>query len=180
MSAKDSVLIQKSTGLILKHGLYPREDMQPIEGLDPDFEYLVKYEPFPAPDYDSRYFVLNKIDAITTDTHPVYTWLNVFKTTHQVVKRDISEIQFHVKQAQKIADTALCNTEEQLSFTLKVQSALDRLQNGLSLTIEEQAILDRSRALKVKLDKNQDNYNVLMAAIIDGTEPDLNAGWQSV
>ena len=179
MSALESVLIQKSTGNIIKYGLYPREDMQPIEGLDPDYAYLVKVTPFKEPDYDSRYYVLNKVEAITTTPHPEYTWLNVYKTTFTVTKRSKEEIEFHVKQAQKQADTALCNTEDQLSFTIKVQASLDRLQQGLALTIDEQTILNKSRYIKVKLDKNQDNYNGIMLLVDAGSEPNIDAGWES-
>lgn len=179
MGALPCVLLQVSTGSIIKHGLYPREDMAEILDLDPDYKWLVKVTPFPAPDYDPRYFVLNTVQAVTTEAHPEYSYLDVYKTTYTVTKRPVEEIEFHVRQAQKEADTALCNTEDQLSFTLKVQSALDRQQQGLTLTTEEQAILDKSRAIKVKLDKNQDNYNVLMTSINAGNEPDMDAGWES-
>jgi hypothetical protein len=179
MAALDSVLINKSTGSIVKYCPYPRADMAAIEGLDPNYEYLVKYEPFPAPDYDSRYYLLNKVEAITTEPHPVYPHLDVFKTTYTLIKRDVTELEFHLKQAKDLADNALCNTENQLSFTLQVQASFDKVQSGLSLTPEEQSVLDRSRAIKVKLDKNQDNFNLLLVSITAGNEPNMDAGWES-
>lgn len=179
MSALQSVLIQKSTGQIIKQGFYPREDMQPIQGLDPDYEYLVKVMPFLAPDYDPRIFILNKVDEITTESHPEYPWLNVYKTTYTLTKRNNEEIAFHIKQAQKLADQNLCSTEDQLSFTIKMQNIIDKQQQGLAINADEQLILDRSRMLKVKLDKNQDNYNMLMSILDAGLEPNIDEGWEN-
>lgn len=178
MGALQCVLIQISTGSIIKHGLYPREDMQLIEGLDPDYKYLIKVTPFSEPDYDSRYFELVITQAVTTEANAEYPHLNNYKTTFGVTKRTTEEIEFHVKQAQKQADTELCNTEDQISFAMKMQSALDRKQQGLALTVDEETVLEKSRAIKVKLDKNQDNYNLLMASITLGNEPNIDAGWE--
>ena len=88
-----AVLIRKSTGEIIKRGLYPREDMALIDGLDPDLEWLLVYIPYEAPDYDPRVFVLTTTESITTQPHPDYIHLNQFLVTYNTVKRDIESIE---------------------------------------------------------------------------------------
>jgi hypothetical protein len=53
-----SVLIQKSTKEIIKHSDYPRSDMQPVQGMDPDFEWLIVHLPFLEPPYDPRVYIM--------------------------------------------------------------------------------------------------------------------------
>ncbi len=60
----EAVLIKKSTGEIIKRGQYPRLDLEPIEGLDPDLEWLFEYRPFVAPDYDPRIYVVKVIEKM--------------------------------------------------------------------------------------------------------------------
>ena len=44
-----------------------------VEGLDPDLEWLVKYEPYIAPDYDSRVFVDRKSTRLNS-SHTVISY----------------------------------------------------------------------------------------------------------
>ena len=65
--------------------------MLPIEGLDPNLEWLVKYEPFVRPDYDSRIFILRQVEEVTTEPHPVYPDL---KLEQYDLKHVYPELQF--------------------------------------------------------------------------------------
>ena len=71
-----SVLINRATGEIIKHTDYPRWDMEPVTDIEPNLEWLVKYQPYAIPDYDSRIFVLKQIEEITTTPHPEYPHKN--------------------------------------------------------------------------------------------------------
>ena len=109
-----AVLIRKSTGEIIKHADYPREDMQPIAGLDSDLEWLVEYIPYVQPDYDSRIFVLLTTESVTTKPHPEWNWLNQYQITYSTVKRPESEITEAIVNAETDANSKIFSYTKQL------------------------------------------------------------------
>ena len=78
-----AILIRKSTQEILKKANYPKSQIQPINGLDDDLEWLLVIE-YPRPTYDADTQKLNKVEAITDTPHPAYDFLNVYSITYEV------------------------------------------------------------------------------------------------
>lgn len=174
-----SVLVRISTGEILNRIPYPRADMGLIEGIDPDLKLLLVHEPYPVPNYDSRMFVLNTTETISETPHPNYPHLHCYMVTHTTTKRPIAEIEVHVKAAQRLADEAIFKSQEQMSSSIRMLSIMDKQNQGLPINSEEQAILEALRQMRVKIDKNLDNYTSLMALIEAGIEPNIDGGWES-
>ena len=176
-----AVLIKKNadqTVEIIKRGEYPNLDMEPIQGLDPDLEWLLVYEPFVQPDYDPRVYVLQTIENITSDPHPVYDHLNQFRVTYLPLKRQSEEIQVAVANAESIANESLLPYDARLKLLCLGLGVLFRKTEGLTLTIKEKAIADRVTALATRIWKNDANARKLAADIITGIEPDLDAAWE--
>ena len=173
-----AVLIKKSTGEIIKHADYPREDMLPIEGLDPDLEWLIKYEPFVRPDYDSRIFILRQVEEVTTDPHPVYTDLNQYKITFETEKRPNEDIQIEIQNAEQEANQGVVPPTRQLKLLALGVGVLFRALDGLELTAKETAIKNEIVDKAVKLWKNDNNLQNKITALAQGEEPNIDEGWE--
>lgn len=172
-----AVLIRKSTGEIIKHADYPREDMQPIVGLDPDLEWLVKYTPFVQPDYDSRIYMMQTVEAVTTDPHPQWTHLHQYRITFSTVKRQNAEIETAILNAENEANSNVFPYEKQLKILALGIGVLFRRVEGMPLTAKETAIKSKCLDIAVNIWKNHDNYAEKVADVKAGREPAIDAGW---
>jgi hypothetical protein len=174
-----SVLIRKSTGELLKRAPYPRADLAPVDGLDPDLEWCIVREPYPAPDYDPRYYSLVTTEqrgAVADATFPhLHPWL----ITHATQKRAELEIATHVDNKERAELDRHLKEVEQLKILALGVGVLFRRVQGLTLTAKEQAIADRCTALAVKLWQNHARAQEIKTQITAGQEPDLEAGWAS-
>lgn len=173
-----SVLIRKSTGEILKHAPYPNEDMSPIIGLDPDLEWLLKTEPFNTPPYDSRIFILDVDEAITTEPHPVYPNLNQYKRTYGTTKRANDEIILAIGNAEEAANKKLTDYRTNEKLFMLSMGVLVRKSEGNLPSPEEQEVLDKVKQFDVKIWKNDAEKKIKEAQVIAGEEPNIDAGWE--
>ena len=173
-----SILIRKSTGEVIKHANYPRADMALIDGLDPDLEWLIKRELFIAPDYDSRIFILNQNEAITTTSDIEYPHLNQYQITYSTEKRSNDDIQISVENAERQANESVFPYTEQLKTMLLGIAVLFRANDGLALNPKEQVVADKVLALAVKVWKNDQAMQDKIQEIVDGTEPNIDEGWE--
>ena len=174
-----AVLIRKSTGEIIKHSLYPREDMQLIEGLDPDLEWLLKYEPFLVPDYDSRIYVLNRHEEVTTEPHPEYPHLNVYKITYTTTKRTTEEIETSIYNAENNANEKIVPYTKQLKLLILSVGVLFRNLDGMELTSKEQVIKNKVIQVAVNIWKNDANVREKVQQLSEGLEPNIDEGWET-
>jgi len=172
-----AILIRKSTGEILKRDNYPRTDMQPVEGLDPDLEYLLVYEPYIEPSYDSRIFVLSITEEVTAIAHPDYTHLNQFKVTYSTEKRLDEAIKLEVDNAESLCNEDLFLKPKQLKYMVMAIGALNRARNGITLTAREIEILDTVQGHAVKFSQAESNADAKYIQIDNNEEPDIDAGW---
>jgi len=177
--AERAVLIRKSTGEIIKHGFYPREDMQLIEGLDPDLEWLVKYEPFLVPDYDSRIYVLNRHEEVTTESHPDYPHLNVYKITYSTTKRTTEEIETSIVNAENNANEQVIPYTKQLKLLALSVGVLFRNIEGMELTVKEQAVKNKMMQVAVNVWKNDAKVREKIQQLSEGIEPNIDEGWET-
>jgi len=179
-----AVLIRKSTKEIIKHDLYPRADMQPVEGIDPDYEWLIKHIPFAEPDYDSRIFImetqlpdLNFLDDF--QEHPQYEGVREYRITYNPIKRSSDEIIMAIENAEKEANSAAWSEATHKDETLLMINSVRKEASGASLTTDEQTHIDRLAAINVKLAKNLDTKNIKIAQVQNGQEPNINEGWEN-
>jgi polyhydroxyalkanoate synthesis regulator phasin len=175
-----AVLIRKSTGEIIKHADYPREDMQPISGLDPDLEWLIKYKPFVAPDYDSRIFVLNQTEEMTAIPHPDYPLLNQYRITFSTTKRVVDEIKVSIENAEREANENIFPYAKQLKILTLGLGVLFRRVEGMTLTTKETAVKDKILKLAVNVWKNDQALQNKIKELTAGLEPNIDEGWEKI
>lgn len=98
----DAILIEISTGKILKQGKYPSLEIVPIQGLSSDMEwYLI--ENLPRPIYDVETERLEKFERTTTRTDLVYTFLKIYEKGYNVIGLNPTELAEKEKQ-KKVKD----------------------------------------------------------------------------
>ncbi len=174
-----AVLMRISTGEILERENYPRIDMEPIVGMDPDLVYLLVYTPYPEPNYDSRIFKLNTIEEVTTDPHPDYSHLNQFRVTYTTTKREVDEIKVEVDNAECLCNEGIFLKPKQLKYLVMGMGAMNRARNGITITDREEEILSNIQSYAVKFAQAEDNALNMYDQIDENEEPDIDSGWPS-
>jgi len=180
-----AVLVRKSTKEIVKFGIYPRQDMLPIEDMDPDYEWIVEHIPFPEPVYDPRIYIMvtNLPDLQLLDSfedHPLYPGLKEYRTTYSPEKRSNPEIIASIDNVEKDAnDLILSESDRNYKMVFMLTSVL-KASKGLQLTETEQAHINELTDINMKLSKNLDNRNLLVAQVESNQVPNIDSGWESV
>ena len=172
-----AVLIRKSTGEIIKHADYPRVDMQPIIGLDPDLEWLIVNTPYVEPDYDSRLFVLQRTEAITAIPHPQYPLLNQYQISFSTDKREKPEIIASIDNAETDALNSLTGNKV-MKTVIQSISILFKKIDKLNLNASEQAVALDIQAIAVAVWKNNVEAKAKIAKVNAGIEPAIDELWQ--
>lgn len=178
-----AVLIRKSTKEIIKHDLYPREDMQPVQGLDPDYEWLVKYIPFNEPDYDSRIYImvtnLPDLNLLTNfQNHPDYAGLREYRITYSPEKRPNEDIIMAIENAEKEANASVWSESVHKDETLFMINSVRKEAQNITLTVEELNHIDKLSTINVNLAKNLDTKNNKILQVTNGQEPNIDEGWE--
>lgn len=177
-----AILVQKSTGDIIKVGVYPANfnsdgSLPPIDGLDPDLEWYINYEPFIQPEYDPRVYILNIVKEILNTPHPVYTNLNQYKITYVLVKRTVGEITLAIDNSEEIANQSVFPIEQQLKVLALGLGVLFRAVQRLSLNAKEIAIRDKVLQIATKIWQNDQILLNKKQAAQAGSEVDLDSEW---
>lgn len=178
-----AVLVRKSTKQIIKEDVYPNSDMQPVQGMDPDYEWLVKHVPFAEPPYDPRIYVMatNLPDLAGLEDfqeHPSYPGLREYRITYSPEKRPNEDIIRSIENAEKEANNQVFSEavrKDQMAFML---SSVRKEGKNLDLTEEEQLQISKLEAVTVNLAKNKDNAANKIAQVIAGQEPNIDLGWE--
>lgn len=180
MPALPSVLIRISTGEILQRALYPRDDMGPVQGLDPDLEWCVVRTPFAAPDFDPRYYALVQTEQRGASVDAEYPHLHPWNITFTTQKRPKPDIKVSAENKERVELGRHIRDVETNKLILYGLAILFRLINQQQLTAREQQIRDRLLAIIVKLRANDDRVQEILTQIEADQEPDLDAGWANV
>lgn len=178
-----AVLIRKSTKEIIKQDLYPREDMQPVQGIDPDYEWLIKNIPFAEPDYDPRIFIMQTnlpdLEFLADfQEHPSYEGLREYRITYTPIKRPNADIIMAIENAEKEANALVWSEGVHKDGTMFMINSVRKEALNVSLTEEEQAHLDKLSSVNVKLKKNEDTKNIKLLQVQNGEEPNIDEGWE--
>jgi hypothetical protein len=178
-----SVLIRKSTLQIIKEDLYPREDMGTIQGMDPDYEWLVKHIPFEEPPYDPRiYIMVTKLPDLQFLNefieHPSYPGIREYRIGYSPEKRPNEDIIRSIENAEKEANNMVFSEavhKDEFAFML---SSIRKEGKNLELTAEEQSQVSKLEMVTVNLAKNKDNAAIKIAQVLAGQEPNIDLGWE--
>lgn len=174
-----AVLIRISTGEVIKHDNYPNAEVTPVQGLDPDLKWLVKYIPYDKPSYDSRIFKLITTEEITTIAHPDYPDLDQYLITYNTQKRSNTEIQEYIENAENFANETLLPYDRRVKLLTLAVGLLIRKTNGITLTANEEVIQQKMLNIAVKVWKNDTELQSKIAQLLNGEEPEIDAGWES-
>lgn len=178
-----AVLIRKSTKQIIKEDIYPRADMQPVQGLDPDYEWLVKHVPFAEPPYDPRIYIMttNLPDLAFLDdfeAHPNYPDLREYKITYTPERRPNEDIVRSIENAEKEANNLVFSEavhKDEMAFML---NSVHKDAKSLELTSAEQDQIDKLAIVTVALAKNKDNAAIKIAQVLANQVPNIDEGWE--
>lgn len=175
-----SVLIRKSTQEIIKHADYPREDMEPVIGLDPDLEWLVKYEPYIQPDYDNRVYNMNMAGTITTTPHPDYPDLNQYSIAYSIERKDDNEILELLDNIEAQMNETIIPIAMQLKYLSGALECLFKIvRDSATLTTKQEKIVTTFRTQAVKILKNHTNKLNKKSTLLQGTLPTLDDNWDT-
>lgn len=180
-----AVLVRKSTKEIIKHDLYPREDMQPVEGMDPDYEWLIQYIPYAEPDYDPRIYLMvtNLPDLAFLDSfsgHPQYPGLKGYTITYSPEKRPKAEIIVSIENTEKEMNNLVYSESSHKDDTVLMTSAIYKATTGATLTEQEQSYVNKLLAINLKISKNLANKNLLVGQVNSNQEPNIDLGWEKL
>jgi hypothetical protein len=182
------VLVRKSTKTILNPNCnYPREDGEPVVGLDPDLLYLAKHTPYAEPEYDPRIYILvtvlpdlATIDFDTIPSHPDWPNIKEYLITYSTERRPEEEIAISIDNAESLANQGVFPSEVQTKSMLLAISSLIKLQNGLTLNTDEQANIDSVVTYSATIWANDQINKAKKAAITEAQVPDIDEGFIAV
>jgi hypothetical protein len=164
-------VLQTSTGEIIgRNRVWPRTDGSPIEGLDPDFVYLLQLTDA-QPDYDPRIVTLEKVEAIDAPA-------NELRTTWLAVPRPVEEVKINAANVEAVENSRHFEQRERDKLMILGLGVLFRQVANQALTAREIALKDRIIAAALKLWKNDTRLRAIMTALDAGQTPDLDAGWE--
>jgi hypothetical protein len=178
-----AVLVRKSTKEIIKQDLYPREDMLPIQGMDPDYEWLVKYIPYEEPAYDPRIFLMEtllpSLEFLSDfEEHLSYPGLREYRITYNPKKRPNSDIIMAIENAEKAANSSIWSEVEHKDGTVFMMNSIKKEALNVSLTEDEVVYLEKLSSINVKLAKNADTKSIKVLLVNSGVEPNIDEGWE--
>ena len=179
----EAVLVRKSTKEIIKHDLYPREDMAPVVGMDPDYEWLVKHIPFPEPAYDPRIFIMqtNLPDLQFLNdfqTHPSYPGIREYRITYEPIKRSNAEIIMAIENAEKEANNSVFSEAVHKDELALMLNAVNKKSDNITLTTDEQTRISKLNSINVKILKNEDTKNIKISQVQNAQVPNIDEGWE--
>ncbi len=170
-----ATLIRISTSEILVRGLLPVAPTEPVPGLDPDLQWLIDYEPFAPPLYDSRVFLLQTTMDITALDHPDYPLYKQYRITYATERRAVDEIKEHIVNKERV------ELERHIDYMNKLAilglTVVFRNLAGLQLTQAEQAVRARVIRNGQKIFANHKRRTQLEAEAGQLQPLDIDAGW---
>jgi hypothetical protein len=178
-----AVLIRKSTLEIIKEADYPRIDNQPVEGLDPDYEWLVKHIPYNEPDYDPRIYIMETLlpdlqFLSEFEEHPDFDGVREYRISFNPKRRENDEIIREIENAEKSANELVFSEAVHKDQLTSMLNAVHKDAKSLSLTTEEQEYIDKLAIINVAIAKNKDNKEILIAKVSTNQVPNIDSGWQ--
>ena len=180
--AEKVLLLNTATGEMISYNAnYPRgnENLhEPVQDLDPNHQYLVWYEPYAKPDYDSRIYTLKQKENVTDEPHPEYgSHIHLYKVTFETEKRPTEEIELNVENAENEANERICGDKFKKWVALSLTAIINNL-DGITPKPAEKVVLDETRARGVKIWRNDNELRNKIQQLANGQEPEIDSGWE--
>ncbi|NJM15924.1 MAG: hypothetical protein HC896_11660 [Bacteroidales bacterium] len=167
----------------IKRDEYPNIDPNAAITFTPDltgYEWLHFFTENSVPnDYDPRIWEQNEVVVgPTTIKHPVYTNINQFRTEITLVKRAKEDIINSIREKEAWANSTLIQESEKDKMYTLTNLAQQRQFEGITLTEQELAVINRMKEVGVKVWQNAQRAEALIAIVDANNEPDIDTGWQ--
>lgn len=174
-------VIRQSTGeIISRNQTWPRSDGQEIQGLDPDYVYLLDVRFLPSshpqyvaqPNYDSRLYYL-----VATETPNIPN--NVLNLQWSSVKRGIEEqTESALNKETEVLSSIIDFSREIIETRLAVSAILTQL-SGQNLPQKAVTFVNDYRQKGIKIWNNRGRLSEILNEINNSIEPNLDAGWDA-
>ena len=162
-----------STGeIVARRKPWPVADGSEIVGQDPDYVMLLHVDDT-KPAYDGRLYTLETTEGIDTEA-------NLLHVTHSTVARPNEDriIAAENEEANQLSVHADL-VREAIRTRLMVGAILAYIVDAQQFPTKVQGMADKYKDLAVKLWKNRDRLDEIIADIEAGNDPDLDAGWEA-
>jgi len=175
-----AVIRQSNGQIISRNQTWPRVDGQPIQGLDPDYVYLLDVrflQPtspsyVAQPSYDSRLYYLQAVETADIPN-------NVLNLAWNAVKRDEEEqVESALNKEAEVLTEIVDLAREQIETRLAVSAILTQLA-GQNLPARAQEFIADYKDKGIKVWNNRERVNEILTDIASGLEPNLDAGWDA-
>lgn len=159
-----------ASAIIDRNQDWPREDLMEIQGLPANIVYLEQTQDTP-PTVDNRLYRLEQNETLDIPNNTVTkTWQSVARSVEERVvsaeNKEVEELGKHVAINRTVIETQL------------VVGAILNHIGGLQLPPKVTQFVDAYEARAIKIWKNRDRLNSILAEIANGGDPDLDAGWE--
>jgi hypothetical protein len=152
----------------------------PVQGLNPDFEVLVKRTPFEMPDYDSRLVYLVVHTEISEEYDTEYPTQRMWVTTYSTLDKPLADMITSVDEAENDANYQVMPTQKQLKYMVIAIALIDKKVSGLTLTPLQQNMLDRLQAKAVRIWINHVTSLGKKAELEANGTVDLDSDWENI
>jgi hypothetical protein len=164
-------VLQLSTGEIVgRNRQWPVADGSPIQGLDPDYVYLLQLTDA-QPDYDPRLFTLEKQETVDASA-------NELRTAWATIARPLDDIKVNAQNVEAFENQRHYSDLERDKLMILGLGVLFRQVANQQLTAKEVALKDRVITIATRIWKNDARLRAIITAIDGGQTPDLDAGWE--
>lgn len=162
---------QASTALIIaRNKVWPVADGGPIQGLDPDYIYLLEVVDA-QPAYDARLYSLNRIEGIDIDA-------NILHSTWETAPRALEEVITAIENEESAQMALHVRIEQELKETrLMLGALLFYAVDNQAFPPKALAMSDAYKAKAVKLWQNRDRADELKTAANSGQAVSIDSGW---
>ena len=170
-----ATLIRISTQQVLVRGLLPTSPENEVQGLDPDLEWLIDYEPFAPPLYDGRVFMLQTTLDITSEAHPDWPLYNQYKITYSTARRAVDDIKSHIVNAER--EQVRRHVDYLDKLAILGLAVIFREVEGMQLNATETALKQRILRNATKIFTNHQRRKQLETEADQLQDLDIDAGW---
>jgi hypothetical protein len=175
---KQYVQRRKSDGAILKRNVaYPTtEDGGPIQGLDPDLEFLEMWTDL-RPEADPLMWVVTtreNVEVVLEEGAPEEL---VFHTTWASDKRPADDIKHAVVNIESLRNKDQVPDSRQLKVLMSVVRIIVKRMNNQTLNQKEAAAFAEFHDMADAMAANEARVAALFVSIENGETPDIHAGW---
>lgn len=150
-----------------------------VVGLDNDLEYLEKTIPNEQPTFDSRLFNLI-ITQEFKDEESVNPPLRKWEITYSLQDKNKEQKKISIVETEQLASEEVMPMNQFMRFTVMYCIILKRKIDGLSISTEQQDILDKYETKGLSIWQNWINGLTKKSDIDIDNSIDIDSGWNSI